>query len=386
MTQDDAVLRQRREQAEAFLESTTSASAFPFLEVDKLRRELVAKGRTLVAAGVQDRLISEVKAKGESLLEQLRPLDPEVKFELNEDFTMSLTMRDGKKLTSLDAIAGLPFKSLTINYSPATNLASLRGMPLEWLNLEGTKVADLSPLKGLPIKALSLTRTAVTNLAPLKGMPLESLVLMDMAVADLAPLSGMTNLTYLNLYNAWNVEDLSPLEGLPIDNLTLYYNKVSDLSPLSRSKIGVIGARAIKIDDMSPLRGLPVDCADFSHNKVTDISPLAGSPVRTLGMHYTPITDIRPVARMRQLEELTLHNSQGARDLRPLLNVPTLKRLTVPEAAMQIPANIEIIRRLPRIEQLGSDLVLDKNNRVALLPINEFWRAYAIARAKQRNQ
>ena len=89
---------------------------------------------------------------------------------------------------------------------------------------------------------------------------------------------------------------------------------------------------------------------------------------------------------MRRLEELTLDHCPGAKDLRPLLNVPTLKRLTVSEAAMQIPANIEIIRRLPKLEGLGSDLVLDKNNRVAILPVNEFWRAYAIARAKQKRK
>ncbi len=380
---DPSIPRQYREQAEAFLEAIAASRSFPFLDAEELRRELVAKGRALVAAGFQDKLINEVKKQEKRLLEQLRPLDPAVKFDLNEDFTMSLEMRDGKKLESLDVLAGLPFKSLMINYSPATNLAPLRGMPLEWLHLEGTKVADLKPLEGAPIKTLSLTRTAVTNLLPLKGMPLESLILMDMHAGDLSPLRGMTNLVYLNLYNAWNVEDLSPLEGLPIENLTLYYTKVTDLTPLSHSRLKVMGCRANKISDLSPLRGLPMEHVDFSHTQVMDISPLRDSPVRILRLHYSRVTDIRTVAALKDLEELTTDHT-GVKDLRPLLNAPGLKRLTLSEAALQIPANIEIIGRLPRLEQLGSDLVMDSGDRVALKPVAEFWRAYIRVKQQQK--
>lgn len=375
--------RQRRVRAEAFGELTGAAPAFPFREAEALRHELVAEGRADVAAGILNTLQTEARRMERRLLEKLRPLDPDVKFTLNEDFTMGLDLQKGQELASLDFLAGLPFRTLNLNYSPATNLAPLRGMPLEWLNLEGTKVADLSPLEGMPLTFLGLTRTAVTNLAPLEGMQLEQLVLMDMHAGDLSPLRGMTNLWYLNLYNAWNVKDLSPLEGLPISNLTLYYNPITNLAPLSRSSLKVIGARAIKISDLSPLRGLPMDYADFSHTGVTDISPLIDSPIKTLKLQHTGVSDIRAVGALKNLEELILNHS-AVKDLRPLMGVPSLKRLTVPEAALQIPSNIEIIRRLPRLERLGSDLVVDERGLVPLKPVVEFWRDYAIARQKKK--
>lgn len=375
--------RQRRERAEGFGAPTAASSAFPFLKAEALRHELVAEGRADVAAGILNTLQTEARRVEKRLLEELRPLDPDVKFTLNEDFTMGLDLRKGQKLASLDSLAGLPFKTLNLNYSPATNLAPLRGMPLESLNLEGAKAADLSPLKGMPLKVLTLTRTAVTNLAPLEGMQLEQLVLMDMHAGDLSPLRGMTNLWYLNLYNAWDVKDLSPLEGLPITDLTLYYTQVTNLAPLSNSKLRVLTAYANKYSDLSPLYGLPMVQADFSHTGVTDISPLRDSPIRILKLQHTRVSEIRTVAALKNLEELILNHS-AVKDLRPLIGVPSLKRLTVPEAALQIPANIEIIRRLPRLEQLGSDLVVDERGLVPLKPVAEFWSAYAIARQKKK--
>lgn len=374
--------RKRQEQSDGFLMETSGTTVFPFLKAAAFRRKLVEERRTDVAMGLLSRMQTEAGKVEAKLLKELKPLTSDVKFTLNEDFTIGLEISNAKRLKNLNLLAGLPIKSLGIPLCGVTNVDALSGMPLETLNLGENKVVDISPLRGLPIKSLALSRTAVTNLAPLQGMPLEYLAMLDMPVSDLSPLRGMSNLWYLNLYNAWNVKDLSPLEGLPITDLQLYSTKVANLAPLNRCPLRNLSAYFNKLSDLTPLHGLPLERLDVAHNAVTNITPLSASPIKVLRLHYTGVSDIRIVAGLK-LEELTLDHCAKVRDLRPLLNVPTLKRLTVPEGAMQIPANLEIIRRLPRLEQLGSDLVMEQGDRVALKPVSEFWPAYANARLRQ---
>jgi len=95
------------------------------------------------------------------------------------------------RVTTLEAIRGLPIKSLDIHRVPVSDLSPLRDMPLKALIICRTEVTDLSPLEGMELALLKCTHTKVQDLEPLRGMPLEVLWISNTLVEDTSALAGI---------------------------------------------------------------------------------------------------------------------------------------------------------------------------------------------------
>ena len=124
----------------------------------------------------------------------------------------------------------------------------LEGLNIVHLNLPHSKLTSLEPLKGLTnLSSLDLSDAfAITSLEPLMG--LTNLSSLDLSYAtgitSLEPLKGLTNLNSLNLRNARGITSLEPLKGMT--NISkLYLNDakgIKSLEPLKELGVQVYGA------------------------------------------------------------------------------------------------------------------------------------------------
>ena len=84
-----------------------------------------------------------------------------------------------------------------------------------------------------------------------------------------------------------------------------------------------------------------------AYNPVTDLSPLHGMPLQELYVSGTKISDLSPLAGM-PLKSLFLAYCSNVTDISPLLEIPTLEHLMVPETAR----NVELLRKMPNLRHL----------------------------------
>ena len=182
---------------------------------------------------------------------------------------------------SIDALKGLPLRSVDLGMTEVSDISPLAGMPLRRLILENTPVSDISVIKGMPLEVLYLQNTKVTDISIVAGMPLRELNLLNVPVSDL------TQIAELPLETLWiprtKVTDLSPLAGRTLVSLDVQATEVSDLSPLS---------------DMMTLRRL-----NIANTPVTDLTPLKGLKLERITL--TPETITSGMEVLRDMSSLT---------------------------------------------------------------------------------
>ena len=147
---------------------------------------------------------------------------------------------------------------------------------------DDTLIKEGPHLEKLNIVHLYLPHSKITSLEPLKGLTnLSSLDLSDaFGITSLEPLKGLTNLSTLDLSYATGITSLEPLKGL--------------------TNLGSLNLRNARgITSLEPLRGL------------TDLSSLNLNGA-------TGITSLEPLKGLTNLTWLDLTNATGIKSLEPL--------------------------------------------------------------------
>jgi internalin A len=217
-----------------------------------------------------------------------------------------------------------------------------RGQP-QAISLDDCGITDFSPLRGMSLMALSARSSQVPDIEALRGMPLVELYLENTGVKDLSPLSGMSSLRKLYL-SGTPVTDLGPLRGLSLVEMNLVETPVSDLGPLAGAPLQMLWLTDTQVEDLTPLAKCPLVSLTVHRTAVSDLSPLAGTRLQRLHIGGTRVTD-----------------------LTPLEGVP-LTRLVFD--ASQIQKGLEVVKRMPTLQEIGSQFEDGANN---LKPPGVYW-------------
>ncbi len=330
---------------------------------------------------------------------------------------ISILGLQGTSVTDLTPLHGMPLKDLQFQGCKVADLTPLKGMQLKVLFADYTKVTDLRPLQGMPLYFLAIDGTPVSDLSPLRGMPLTTLRLRNcMNLTDFSPLADLMQLTALTLPP--NFTDFDFLHTLPNLKRLSYENNntdwgpdkstdqfwdsvkaaqdqpwlialtkakivakahrladgswdvnldnqpISDLSMLKGAQISHLSIASTPVSDLSPLRGMPLTYLRMSGTKVTDLGPIQGMPISNITISQTDVRDLSPLINM-PLRDLNMPNCKQITDLSPLADMTTLQNIVLPPNAK----NIEILRKLPNIRQIGFTADTRK-------PPDQFWADY----------
>ncbi|HPJ02780.1 MAG TPA: protein kinase [Candidatus Limiplasma sp.] len=155
---------------------------------------------------------------------------------------------------------------------------------------------------------------AITSLEDLRLMPnLLVVCLVNQNISDLTALSSLKGLSILDLRHN-PAADLTPLMGLKqLTSVTLYGTRVEDLSPLAACPLlDEISAGASDVTELESLRGC--------------------TALRKLWLPRTSLETLQGIAQILPgLMELQIATLADA-DLRPLLELESLRRLVLPES------------------------------------------------------
>ena len=102
---------------------------------------------------------------------------------------------------------------------------------------------------------------------------------------------------------------------------------------------------------------------------MSDVAPLAGCPLVSLTLHRTLVEDLSPLAKIRTLERLHIGETPVT-DLSPLATLP-LQRLVFTPASIK--SGIDVIRKIPTLQQLGTEFADEVNT---VVPAPTFWQKY----------
>lgn len=171
-------------------------------------------------------------------------------------------------------------------------------------NLFRSGVRSIEALKGLPLRSLDLGFTYVTDLSPLDGMPLEILALENVPVNDPGIIKGMP-LRILNLQNS-GVRDFSFLQGMALEQLNLLNLPFRDLSLLKDMPLELLWLTGTQVTDLTDIPGRRLVSLDIERTDVNSLDPLATvTSLKRLNIAQTPIIDVTPLQNL-QLERLVL--------------------------------------------------------------------------------
>ena len=311
----------------------------------------------------------------------------------------------GKPITTLDLantlvsdlapLEGMPLTHLTLDGSQVENLAPLKGMKLVELSLFKTKVRfldalagmttmkrliltdsrvttdGLKHLKGMKITSLEASGTSITDISVLAGLPIsESVNLAGTSVSDLTPLKAL-RFHELILDKVIQVRDISPLADVPLRRLSLVATQVRDISPVVKMPLHRLNLAQTEVTNLAPLLGLPLDEELILSrlDRLSDISPLKGMPLKVLYLNNTDVSDVSPLQNM-PLNTLRLDSCPKLKNVFPLFSCQLLEILSVPFPS----PNIESLRQLPNMKQLGYDVPQDTLSRITTK--DQFWKQY----------
>jgi serine/threonine protein kinase/Leucine-rich repeat (LRR) protein len=314
------------------------------------------------------------------------------------------------RISDLSPLKGMPLTSFEASSIPAVDYSPLAGAPLETCILQNSPVRDLAFLRGSPVRNLRLNGCTAARgygvLGQLKSLeililPVEFRTLPDEELAVVSALRAHPTLKNIQIglrspgfpmstppqpradfWNDWDLEqtfvpalrdsgirftlvkltsgsyslsitdqplrDLSILKGAPISELTLVACPVSDLLPIHELRLERIRLFTDTVTDLSPLRGMPLRALHVKSAKVVDASALVGLP----------------------LQELYLDECKNLADVAFIGEIVSLKTVTVPMQA----ANIEALRRLPRLQRLANELTVSSPTPTSTA--GEFWKEY----------
>ncbi len=206
-----------------------------------------------------------------------------------------LSLRDCKRLKSIDVLRGMPLKSLNLHgCQNLESIAPLADMPLEELSLRmcWNLRGDLSVLRGKPLKELDLAGCdGLDSLAGIEGMPLQS----------------------LNLHDCRNITgNLEECRGMKLQLLD-----ISDCDSLD----SVSGVDAASVQTL---------IAERSHLVGENLAGIAHFRPRELSISFNRgLTTLQPLTRMplETLEAAYMGDQLKPEDYMVLKQIPTLKHL-----------------------------------------------------------
>ncbi len=186
-------------------------------------------------------------------------------------------------------------------------------------------VKSIEALRGLPLRSVDLGMTEVSDISALEGMPLERVILENTPVEDINALEGM-QLEVLYLQNT-KVKDLSVLKGMPLRELNLLSVPVDDLTSIASLPLQTLWIPRTQVTDLSPLKGKSLVSLDVEATKVASIDALAGmSSLKRLNIANTPITDVSPLKGLK-LERITITPGAVTTGMEVLRDMPSLGQI-----------------------------------------------------------
>jgi internalin A len=183
---------------------------------------------------------------------------------------------------SVDALKGLPLRSVDLGMTQVTDLSPLTDMQLELLILENTPVSDISVVKGMPLSTLKLQNTKVTDFTPLVGLPLEQLNLLNLPFSD-----------------------LSLLKDMPLNTLWLTGTQIQGLTDLPKSNLVSLDLANTKVAGLEPIAGMTsLRRLNIAETQVTDLTPLQGLQLERIVL--SPERIQTGIEHIRAMKSLTL--------------------------------------------------------------------------------
>lgn len=274
----------------------------------------------------------------------------------------SLDLRFCRFFTDAGGLSGL--RSLThleIGPPDSRNVAGLRGLPaLTHLRLSGhDQLRDLSPFAAYPgleslaiedSEGLTTTEELGThrrlakleigdchNLRTPEGLGeqpalQEVRLIRNRSLADLRGLGRLPALRTL-MINGTAVSNVEDLAGSPLSTLTLLHMKALDsLSSLQECP----GLQELTLRHCPLVEDIPADSLttlSLSGAGWTDLSRLAGlRKLRTLELQLDKLEDITALTGLPHIAEFDLGECRSLKDLRPLLEMPSLTHITPPDS------------------------------------------------------
>lgn len=357
------------------------------------------------------------------------------------DLSHNQTLQDLEPLSALVNLQVLNISSTPIaDLSPLRNLTGLVELNaantriedanalrysdnLKKLNLNFTKVADLGFAERMThLEHLELRSTRISDFSPLSNMT--TLRLLDLAgtsINGLTSLTTLSNLTELNLSGTLT-EDLNPISSLnKLNTLFLDSSRVSQLTAIKGfSNLEKLSVNWTQVGDLTALSALKklayVYCDHTQIHKDVAESFMAANPrvlviydtddmrgwwnglpeawrsafMRSASMRSNPTNE--ELARIPNLDSLSLSGNAAIQNLEPLLNVPRLKSLRIdgtsvmdlsPLRGQRLITQLDISNtRISNIEVVGNFSKLNtlRANGAAIADLNALANVGAIRR------
>ncbi len=188
----------------------------------------------------------------------------------------------GKDHYTVTTVAG-GLVVLSVAGQPVRSLDALRGLPIDSVDASGTAITDAEALRLMRLQSLNLSNTKLSNVTALQGMPLRKLAL------DNTP-----------------VNNIAPLKGAPLEILSLEGTKVYDFTVVKSMPLRALNLKNTVMTNLNVLQGLPLDSLNLSGTFISDLSPLQGAPLKELDLrHCKKLVDLRPVLTLANLERLS---------------------------------------------------------------------------------
>nr|WP_042185720.1 NACHT domain-containing protein [Kibdelosporangium sp. MJ126-NF4]CEL16844.1 putative large ATP-binding protein [Kibdelosporangium sp. MJ126-NF4]CTQ91928.1 putative large ATP-binding protein [Kibdelosporangium sp. MJ126-NF4] len=246
---------------------------------------------------------------------------------------VSIDVCDDREVSDLGFLSGIAHLNwFAANISGAVDLRPLA----EHRGLMGI---DLSPKHGHPVGLDILHR-------------FDSLVVLALPlpndIRDLDLVRGLPSIKVLQLLSCYGLEDMSALVDMPaLQSLLLRW---ADQLPQIRLPASVANLALYLINELTLTDIVPVlpqlrQLSLYGCPTVADLAPLAESGIAKLDLLDCPVTDLRPLLEMPSLRDLTLHTSQPV-DFSPLTDFTKPLRISVTAAQVE------------RIPPLGSNVTV----------------------------
>ncbi|WP_330242410.1 leucine-rich repeat domain-containing protein [Streptomyces sp. NBC_00525] len=247
-----------------------------------------------------------------------------------------------RSLRPFAALAALESLRLVRCAAP-TDLDALAELPhLAHLRLTGDHLGDLAPFAALP-RLRSLELDSCDGLATLDGLAghprLTKLGIHGSAVLRTTEgLGAVPNLRELTLTGCPALADLTDLGRLPaLRTLMINGSPVRDLDDLAGSPLTKLTLLYMEdLESLSALRACPglseltVRCSQ-GRVPAEDIPLQQLSSLAVAGPQWYALRDITPFTTSPRLAELDLRHCRSLTDLRPLLDMPALVHVRLPE-------------------------------------------------------
>lgn len=233
---------------------------------------------------------------------------------------------------------------LNLSFTKVADLGFLERMTrLERLELRNTRITDFSPLEYITtLKVLDLAGTGIESVAPVTPLiNLTELNISGTMVDDLNPISGLKQINTLYLDSS-RVVQLMPLKGLEnLEKLSVNWTQVGDLTALTTHKklqriycdhtlirkdvaeaFMTTNPRVLVIYDSEDMRGW--------WNALPEAWKTAFIKSAAIGQNPTN----EELARIPNIDSLSLSGISAIEDLEPLRNVPRLRSLKIDKTSV----------------------------------------------------